>query len=99
MVVLHFIELIVLLKAAAVTGRFARAHPGHGAGLPTLLALAAFVLVGWQTCRLLRGLWSLNVSGLAVQAGILMSSIHPANYVLGDHRKLGCRSWRDYRSR
>jgi sterol desaturase/sphingolipid hydroxylase (fatty acid hydroxylase superfamily) len=72
---LHFVELVVLLKAAAVTGRFARAHPGHGAGLPSLLALGAFGLVGWQGWRLLRGRRSLNVSGLAVQSGILMCSI------------------------
>jgi sterol desaturase/sphingolipid hydroxylase (fatty acid hydroxylase superfamily) len=72
---LHFVELIVLLKAAAVTVRFARAHPGHGAGLPSLLVIAAVVVVGWQCWRLLRGRRSLNVSGLAVQAGIVMSSI------------------------
>ena len=75
LVVLHGIELLVLLKAAGVTARLARAHPGHGAGLPALLVLAALLMVGWQACRLLRGRRSLNVSGLAVQSGILMASI------------------------
>ncbi len=75
LVVLHGIELIALLKAAGVTARLARAYPGHGAGLPPLLVLAALVMVGWQACRLLRGRRSLNVSGLAVQSGILMTSI------------------------
>jgi sterol desaturase/sphingolipid hydroxylase (fatty acid hydroxylase superfamily) len=74
-VVLHGIELLVLLQAAGVTARLARAHPGHGAGLPALLVLAALLMVGWQACRLLRGRRSLNVSGLAVQSGILMASI------------------------
>jgi sterol desaturase/sphingolipid hydroxylase (fatty acid hydroxylase superfamily) len=75
LVVLHGIELLVLLKAAGVTARLARAHPGHGAGFPALLVLAALLMVGWQACRLLRGRRSLNVSGLAVQSGILMASI------------------------
>ncbi|HXA89260.1 MAG TPA: sterol desaturase family protein [Mycobacterium sp.] len=75
LVVLHGIELLMLLKAAGVTARLARAHPGHGAGLPALLVLAALLMVGWQACRLLRGRRSLNVSGLAVQSGILMASI------------------------
>ena len=72
---LHGIELLALLKAAGLTARLARAHPGHGAGLPVLLVLAALGMVGWQSCRLLRGRRSLNVSGLFVQAGILMASI------------------------
>ena len=63
------------LQAAGVTARLARAHPGHGAGLPTLLVLAALVMVGWQAWRLLRGRRSLTPSGLAVQSGILMASI------------------------
>ncbi|MGO9156360.1 hypothetical protein [Mycobacterium sp.] len=75
LVVLYGIELLALLKAAGVTGRLARAHPGHGAGLPALLVLAALGMVGWQACRLLRGRRSLNVSGLFLQAGILMTSI------------------------
>jgi sterol desaturase/sphingolipid hydroxylase (fatty acid hydroxylase superfamily) len=75
LVVLHGIELLVLLQAAGVTARLARAHPGHGAGLPALLVLAALLVIGWQACRLLRGRRSLNVSGLAVQSGILMASI------------------------
>jgi sterol desaturase/sphingolipid hydroxylase (fatty acid hydroxylase superfamily) len=75
LVVLHGVELLALLKAAGVTARLARAHPGHGAGLPALLVLAALGMVGWQACRLLRGRRSLNVSGLAVQSGILMTSI------------------------
>ncbi len=85
MVVLHAAELLVLLKAAGVTARFARAHPGHGAGLPVLLILSALVIVGWQAGRLLRGRQSLNVSGLAVQAGILIVSIAMAtqNLVAG----------------
>ncbi len=85
MVVLHAVELLALLKAAGVTARFARAHPGHGAGLPVLLILAALLIVGWQAGRLLVGRRSLNVSGLAVQAGILMASIAVAtqNLVAG----------------
>jgi sterol desaturase/sphingolipid hydroxylase (fatty acid hydroxylase superfamily) len=75
LVVLHGIELLALLKAAGVTARLARAHPGHGAGLPALLVLVALGMVGWQACRLLRGRRSLNVSGLAVQSAILMASI------------------------
>ncbi len=75
MVVLHGIELVALFSAAGVTARLARAHPGHGAGLPTLLILAALVMVGWQAWRLLRGRRSLTPSGLAVQSGILMTSI------------------------
>ena len=75
LVVLHGIELLVLLKALGVTARLARAHQGHGAGLPVLLVLAALVMVGWQARRLLRGRRALNVSGLAVQSGILMTSI------------------------
>ena len=75
LVVLHGIELLMLLKAAGITARLARAHPGHGAGLPALSVLAALLVIGWQACRLLRGRRSLNVSGLAVQSGILMASI------------------------
>jgi sterol desaturase/sphingolipid hydroxylase (fatty acid hydroxylase superfamily) len=75
LVVLHGVELLVLLKAVGVTARLARAHPGHGAGLPALLVFVALLMVGWQACRLLRGRRSLNVSGLAVQSGILMTSI------------------------
>ena len=82
MVLLHGIELVVLLGAAGVTARLARAHPGHGAGLPTLLVLAAAVIVGWQACRLLRGRRSLNVAGLAVQAAILMTAIAVATQSL-----------------
>jgi len=75
LVALHGVELLVLLKAVGVTARLARAHPGHGAGLPALLVLVALLMVGWQAFRLLRGRRSLNVSGLAVQSGILMTSI------------------------
>jgi sterol desaturase/sphingolipid hydroxylase (fatty acid hydroxylase superfamily) len=75
LVVLHGIELLALLSAAGAAARVARAHPGHGAGLPTLLVLAAMVLVVWQAVRLLRGRRSLNVSGLAVQAAIVIASI------------------------
>ena len=75
MVVLHGIELLLLLKAVGVTARLARAHPGHGAGLPALLTLVALLMVGWQGCRLLRGWRSLTVAGLAVQSGTLMTSI------------------------
>jgi hypothetical protein len=75
LLVLHGIELIGLVIAAGVTTRLARSHPGHGAGLPTLIVLAAMALVGWQGYRLLRGRWSLNVSGLAVQSLILITAI------------------------
>jgi sterol desaturase/sphingolipid hydroxylase (fatty acid hydroxylase superfamily) len=85
LVVLNGIEMLVLLKALGVTGRLARAHPGHGAGLPALLVLIALVLLGWQGFRLLRGRRSLNTSGLFVQSGILMASIAVAtlNLVAG----------------
>ncbi len=77
--------MLVLLKALGVTGRLARAHPGHGAGLPALLVLIALVLLGWQGFRLLRGRRSLNTSGLFAQSGILMASIAVAtlNLVAG----------------
>ena len=75
LVALHGVELPVLLKAVGVTARLARAHPGHAAGLPALPVLVALLMVGWQAFRLLRGRRSLNVSGLAVQSGILMTSI------------------------
>jgi sterol desaturase/sphingolipid hydroxylase (fatty acid hydroxylase superfamily) len=83
LVILHLIELLVLLKAAGLAARYARAHPGHGAGLPVLLIFLAVLLVGWQACRLLRGRRSLNVSGLLVQAGILVASIAVATQNLG----------------
>jgi sterol desaturase/sphingolipid hydroxylase (fatty acid hydroxylase superfamily) len=83
LVILHLIELLVLLKAAGLAARYARAHPGHGAGLPVLLILGALLLVAWQACRLLRGRRSLNVSGLLVQAGILVASIAVATQNLG----------------
>ncbi|KZS59658.1 hypothetical protein A4G28_03405 [Mycobacterium ostraviense] len=72
---LHGIELVVLLKAAGITGRMAKAHPGNGAGLSTLSVLAALVMVGWQGVRLVRGQRSLNPTGLAAQSAILMTSI------------------------
>src|SRR5262249_56115487 len=75
LVMLHGIELLALLSAAGAAARAARAHPGHGAGLPSLLVLAAMMLVGWQAIRLLRGRRSLNVSGLAVQAGGALSPL------------------------
>jgi len=75
MVILHGIELVGLFGAAGFAARLARAHPGHGAGLPTLLLLAALVMLGWQAWRLLRGRRSVTPSGLAVQSGILMTSI------------------------
>jgi sterol desaturase/sphingolipid hydroxylase (fatty acid hydroxylase superfamily) len=80
---LHGIELIGLVTAAGVTTRLARAHPGHGAGLPTMMVLAAMALVGWQAYRLLRGRRSLNVSGLAVQSAILMAAIAVATRHVG----------------
>lgn len=75
LLMLHGIELIGLFIAAGVTTRVAHAHPGHGAGLPTVMVLVAMALVGWQCYRLLRGRRSLNVSGLAVQSGMLMVAI------------------------
>jgi hypothetical protein len=83
LLMLHGIELIGLFIVAGVTTRLARSHPGHGAGLPILMVLAAMALVGWQGYRLLRGRWSLNVSGLVVQSAILMAAIAvaPTQYV------------------
>jgi sterol desaturase/sphingolipid hydroxylase (fatty acid hydroxylase superfamily) len=75
LVVSHAVEMIALLGAVVAATRVAHAHPGHGAGLPTLMVLAAMALVGWQGYRLLRGRRSLNVSGLAVQSAILMAAI------------------------
>jgi sterol desaturase/sphingolipid hydroxylase (fatty acid hydroxylase superfamily) len=83
LVVLHVVELLLPLKAVGVTARLARAHPGQGAGLPVLVVLVALLMVGWQACRLLRGRRSLNVSGLAVQSGIFMTSIAVATQNLG----------------
>jgi hypothetical protein len=83
LLLLHGIELIGLVIAAGVTTRLARSHPGNGAGLPTLMVLAAMALVGWQGYRLLRGRWSLNVSGLAVQSLILMAAIAVATQHVG----------------
>ena len=83
LLVLHGIELIGLVIAAGVTTRLARSHPGHGAGLPTLMVLVAMALVGWQGYRLIRGRWSLNVSGLAVQSLILMAAIAVATQHVG----------------
>ncbi|MDT5357310.1 MAG: hypothetical protein QOJ56_5842 [Mycobacterium sp.] len=83
LLLLHGIELIGLVIAAGVTTRLARSHPGHGAGLPTLMVLAAMALVGWQGYRLLRGRWSLNVSGLAVQSAIVMAAVAVATQQVG----------------
>jgi len=83
LLMLHGIELIGLFIAAGVTARLARSHPGHGAGLPTLVVLAAMALVGWQGYRLLRGRCSLNVSGLVVQSAILMATIAVATQHVG----------------
>lgn len=65
----------MLLQAAGMVGRLARAQPGHGAGLAMVPVLTAVLMVGWQAVRLLRGQRSLNPAGLAVQSGILMTSI------------------------
>jgi sterol desaturase/sphingolipid hydroxylase (fatty acid hydroxylase superfamily) len=75
MVLLHAAELIALLAAVAVTGGLARSHPHRGMGLAMLLLLVTTVLVGWQGYRLLTGRRSLNVTGLAVQSGIIMVAI------------------------
>jgi hypothetical protein len=83
LLLLHGIELIGLVIAAGVTTRLARSHPGHGAGLPTRMVLAAMALVGWQGYRLLRGRWSLNVSGLAVQSAIVMAAVAVATQQVG----------------
>ncbi len=71
----HFLEVLGLLYGATVLLRFARAHPGHGAGLPTLLLLIAAAAVGWQATRLLAGRRRLTVTGLAVHSAILIGAI------------------------
>jgi sterol desaturase/sphingolipid hydroxylase (fatty acid hydroxylase superfamily) len=83
LLMLHGIELIGLFIVAGVTTRLGRSHPGHGAGLPPLMVLAAMALVGWQGYRLLRGRWSLNVSGLVVQSAILTAAIAVATQYVG----------------
>jgi hypothetical protein len=75
MVLLHAAEMAALLTAVIVTGGLARSHPGRGMGLAMLVLLVATVLVGWQGRRLLAGPRSLNVTGLAVQSGIVMVAI------------------------
>lgn len=65
----------MLLQAAGMVGRLVRAQPGHGAGLAMVPVLMAVLMVGWQAVRLLRGQRSLNPAGLAVQSGIVMTSI------------------------
>jgi sterol desaturase/sphingolipid hydroxylase (fatty acid hydroxylase superfamily) len=72
---LHAAEIAGLTGAVAVTTSLARAHPGRGAGLTVLMLLAATVLVGWQEYRLVVGRRSLNVAGLAVQSGIVMTGV------------------------
>ncbi|KZS65635.1 hypothetical protein LAUMK35_03657 [Mycobacterium pseudokansasii] len=72
---LHGVELVMLLQAAGMVGRLVRAQPGHGAGLAMVPVLMAVLMVGWQAVRLLRGQRSLNPAGLAVQSGIVMTSI------------------------
>jgi hypothetical protein len=75
MVLLHAAEMAALLTAVTVTGGLARSHPGRGMGSAMLLPLVATLLVGWQGYRLLAGRRSLNVTGLAVQSGIVMVAI------------------------
>ncbi|VBA52408.1 hypothetical protein LAUMK142_03548 [Mycobacterium pseudokansasii] len=72
---LHGVELVMLLQAAGMVGRLVRAQPGHGAGLAMVPVLMAVLMVGWQAVPLLRGQRSLNPAGLAVQSGIVMTSI------------------------
>ncbi|MDP7737919.1 sterol desaturase family protein [Mycobacterium paragordonae] len=74
MLVLHGAELIVLIFAARVTAGL-YAQSGLGGRLPTLLVVAAVLLVGWQTFGLVRGQKSLTVAGLAVQAAMLIAGI------------------------
>lgn len=82
MLVLHGAELIVLVFAARVTAGL-YAQSGLGGRLPTLLVMAAVLLVGWQTFGLVRGQKSLTVAGLAVQAAMLIAGIAVATQDLG----------------
>jgi sterol desaturase/sphingolipid hydroxylase (fatty acid hydroxylase superfamily) len=75
LVVLHGLEGIMLVGAAGAAARVARAHPGHGAWLPSLLVVAAIAVVVWQGFRLVRRRDVLSVPGLVVQSTILMVSI------------------------
>jgi sterol desaturase/sphingolipid hydroxylase (fatty acid hydroxylase superfamily) len=73
--VLYSFEAIGVLSAATVVARLGRAHLGRGAGLLTLVLVAAAVLVGWHGIRLLRGQRRLSVTGLAVQSALLIAAI------------------------
>ena len=74
---LHAVEMVGLLGAVALTtsGSLARANPGRGTGLAALLLLLAMVPIGWQGYRLLAGRRSLDVTGLAVQSGLVMVAV------------------------
>jgi sterol desaturase/sphingolipid hydroxylase (fatty acid hydroxylase superfamily) len=75
LVMLHAVEMVGLLGTVAMTGGSARADPGRGMGSAALLLLLAVVPVGWQGYRLLAGRRSLDVTGLAVQSGLVMVAI------------------------
>jgi sterol desaturase/sphingolipid hydroxylase (fatty acid hydroxylase superfamily) len=75
LVILHGLEFIALIGVAGATARPARTHPGLAAWLPTLLVVAAIVVIGYQCFRLLRGRDVLSVPGLVVQSTILMVAI------------------------
>jgi sterol desaturase/sphingolipid hydroxylase (fatty acid hydroxylase superfamily) len=75
LVMLHAVEMVGLLGAVVVTAGLARANPGRGTGLAALSLLLAMVPIGWQGYRLLAGRRSLDVTGLAVQSGLVMVAI------------------------
>jgi sterol desaturase/sphingolipid hydroxylase (fatty acid hydroxylase superfamily) len=93
LLMLHALEMAALLGAAVLAAGLARAQPGRGMGLAALLLLLAIVPVGWQGYRLLVGRRSLNVAGLAVQSGVVITAIAVATQNLaagGIGIVLGC---------
>jgi sterol desaturase/sphingolipid hydroxylase (fatty acid hydroxylase superfamily) len=75
LVVLHAAEIIALCSATMMTAMLTPSHVGQGAGAATLVLLVITLLVVRQAWRLIVGRRSLNVAGLAVQAGIMMAAI------------------------
>ncbi|MBI2699604.1 MAG: sterol desaturase family protein [Mycobacterium sp.] len=74
LLMLHAVEMTVLAGVARASG--GRWHTGSDAmHLSSIVLWAAMAMVGWQMCRLLRGYRSLSVAGLAVQSGVLMTSV------------------------
>lgn len=72
--ILYSTELVALVASALVVAGRGRAQLGRGAGMLTVLLIAAAALVGWHAIRLLLGHRTLTVPGLAVQSAILIAA-------------------------